>query len=644
MSHNPFTRPQTVKLLACSASLVLSLNACATPSIFNDATNNNAFLESSTGFWSSADQTANSPQANGASAKYNPNEDPNYLLLLGETAAIKQDYATAIQLYNKAAKLSNDLDIAKRALDLADRHGTAEQAAQAALHLLQIESDSEDALQVGIIYYLRNKQSDQAIDLAERYLLLETDTETSTGPIGARMLQIGSWLAQEKINTAHLEFTLQLAQKYPNLAETHFVYGVELLRAGDASEAQLSSETAMRLRPGWDRARVLQAQAVEAKGDIEGAKELYAKGIERTPSATPLRLEYAALLARTDNLAAAERQYETILGYDAEQPQALAALGRIAIERGNIKKAREYFLQLTNNAQFADRSAIWLAQIAESKGDLREAVNWYARVRGPEALTALSQVGRIMYQQGAHQQANIHFDRVREAFPNDHETLYLMQATYADQYQSAESSIDLLTKALEKLPKNTELLMARGLAFEKAGNNKRAWDDWETITEIEPNNAQAWNAWGYSLTVSDGDLDDAESYIDKALSIEPTSSAILDSKGWVLFKQDKYQEALGYLEKSWADFKHSEVAAHLGETLWQLNRKNEALTVWRAGAELSDDKKVLTETLQRLQQMDILAPSNRSITQPLPPTVPANPNNSPSENIAPEQTLPENVI
>jgi tetratricopeptide (TPR) repeat protein len=39
--------------------------------------------------------------------------------------------------------------------------------------------------------------------------------------------------------------------------------------------------------------------------------------------------------------------------------------------------------------------------------------------------------------------------------------------------------------------------------------------------------------------------------IDKALELSPYNYLYLDTKGWGLYKQGKYQEALAFLQKSW---------------------------------------------------------------------------------------------
>ena len=58
---------------------------------------------------------------------------------------------------------------------------------------------------------------------------------------------------------------------------------------------------------------------------------------------------------------------------------------------------------------------------------------------------------------------------------------------------------------------------------------------------MELNNAQTMNALGYTWANNNINLSKAHEYIDKALAILPNDAAILDSKGWVLYKLGKYK-------------------------------------------------------------------------------------------------------
>jgi tetratricopeptide (TPR) repeat protein len=49
----------------------------------------------------------------------------------------------------------------------------------------------------------------------------------------------------------------------------------------------------------------------------------------------------------------------------------------------------------------------------------------------------------------------------------------------------------------------------------------------------------------------DRNINEGMELIDKALDLSPDTWYMLDTKGWGLYKQKKYKDALELLEKSW---------------------------------------------------------------------------------------------
>ena len=95
-------------------------------------------------------------------------------------------------------------------------------------------------------------------------------------------------------------------------------------------------------------------------------------------------------------------------------------------------------------------------------------------------------------------------------------------------------------------------------------------------------------------------VDEARRLIEKALAMAPDDAAILDSMGWVLFRQGDPAGALTYLERSYERQKDPEIAAHMGEVLWALGRKDDARRVLREAQEKFPANQVLSDTARRL--------------------------------------------
>ena len=132
------------------------------------------------------------------------------------------------------------------------------------------------------------------------------------------------------------------------------------------------------------------------------------------------------------------------------------------------------------------------------------------------------------------------------------------------------------------------------------------------ILNLNPGDANALNALGYTLANRTQRYAEAEQLIARALELDPEEPAILDSMGWVLYRLGDIEGALAYLTRAYALFPDPEVAAHLGEVLWVSGDTEEAKKIWQ-GALLKDPQhSVLHSTLERLGVEDLNS-------APLPP-------------------------
>ena len=132
----------------------------------------------------------------------------------------------------------------------------------------------------------------------------------------------------------------------------------------------------------------------------------------------------------------------------------------------------------------------------------------------------------------------------------------------------------------------------------------RQFDEMEGVLRqlmrLRPQDPHAFNALGYSLADRGTRLDEARQLILRAIELAPQDPFIQDSLGWLEFRAGRTEEALRILQAAYKARPDAEIAAHLGEVLWMLGRKNEAATVWREGLLLKADNETLRETMARL--------------------------------------------
>ena len=74
-----------------------------------------------------------------------------------------------------------------------------------------------------------------------------------------------------------------------------------------------------------------------------------------------------------------------------------------------------------------------------------------------------------------------------------------------------------------------------------------------------------------------------------AVGESPRNSAYLDSLGWVLYKKGQFADAKHWLVWGRRGMNGDDpvICDHLGDTLWRLGEKEEAVQSWKDGLELA---------------------------------------------------------
>ena len=85
-----------------------------------------------------------------------------------------------------------------------------------------------------------------------------------------------------------------------------------------------------------------------------------------------------------------------------------------------------------------------------------------------------------------------------------------------------------------------DLLYARGLVTAQLKRLAEHERDMRRLIELQPDNAHAYNALGYTLADQSIRLDEALALINKAIELQPGDPFILDSLGWVQYRLRNY--------------------------------------------------------------------------------------------------------
>ena len=134
-----------------------------------------------------------------------------------------------------------------------------------------------------------------------------------------------------------------------------------------------------------------------------------------------------------------------------------------------------------------------------------------------------------------------------------------------------------------------------GCTAQAAGHYVKAAELFKKSIELDPKNAETYNALGYMWVERRENLAEAEQLIRKALSLDPGSGAFLDSLGWLHYQRGDYSAALDELLQAAKAMPQpdSVVFEHVGDAYRALNRTAEALLYWQKSSQLDPSNKPL---------------------------------------------------
>jgi tetratricopeptide (TPR) repeat protein/uncharacterized protein (AIM24 family) len=149
--------------------------------------------------------------------------------------------------------------------------------------------------------------------------------------------------------------------------------GTELLSQGNPTDARIALEKALRYKPRNQRARNLLGLSLFKMGELPRAEEIYRSLIEDHPADPTLRVNLGLVFLKQNASADAVRCFETALDLAPDHQKAQNYLGLALSQKGELARAREWFLKAGNDAM-ADRMAQALQQspirgVADSAAD-----------------------------------------------------------------------------------------------------------------------------------------------------------------------------------------------------------------------------------------------------------------------------------
>ena len=513
--------------------------------------------------------------------------------LMAEIAQQRGEYLVAAQEYLSLAQQSADPAYAQRATEVAYDYGYDAYALASAQRWAELAPDDRTAQNyLGLLYASRNDLDNawEALNVALGPPEERGNTDYTT---------LSAELAEKASAGAGLRLFQRFNAEYPEVPGiTGSLMGLAA-DAGDLETAIAAARETMALAPGWPGTRVWLARFLLADGDKSSAFEQMAFALEMNPG-LEMELDFVHLLSLAGEYEDALARLERLESRYPGSPDLVRAHALISLQNGDMVSAQADFMRLLTDAYFVNECFWYMGQIALRQGDYLQAIRYFGRVNsGPWVVAARLSTSQAYLGLGDADSALQTLRDFAAAYPKRAFATLQPRAEILAGVGRREEALETINAALEYKPWNAELWMFRGGLYEQSGQFEQAIQDFRKAVELAPDSATALNALGYTLTIATRKYNDAYALISSAMELEPENPAIMDSMGWVLFKQGKRDESRVWLERAYDLYPDAELAAHLGELAWSDGDQDAAKTIWMYAMEENPDNRVLKETINR---------------------------------------------
>ncbi|GHD62023.1 tetratricopeptide repeat protein [Jeongeupia chitinilytica] len=520
--------------------------------------------------------------------------------LVGDIALQRDRPQLAAQTWHDLAQRTNDPRVARRATEVAIGSGQLSIARDDAQRWIDAVPDSAAARQVMLSLLIRANRLDEAKPHIQALLAAQPQE------IAPFFLQMHMLWDKNTDREAALRLTEELTTPYPQLAEAHFARAVALANVGRIDEALKELDEANRLKANWEPAILYRAQLM-GKSSSPEARIDYLQSAERSlPKSMALRSALAREYVEANRLDAALKVYNEMLALQPNNLEALTGSGLVALQLHDLDTAEQRLTRATELApQQTGNLRYYLGQIAEERYRFVEARDWYEGVDGEFKLSADKRLVRVLARLGDLDGAQATVKAIPA--PNDEAKIEKIQleASIWREVKQYRKGYDVLSEGLKRYPASADLMYDRSLFADLMGRQDEAEAELRRYLALEPDSAIGMNALGYTLAnrskpTDTARLAESQKLLDAALAKEPDNPTVLDSMGWLRYRQGRLADAKTLLEKAYARMPDPEIGAHLAEVLWQLGDKGGARKLFDAAIKLDPGNEIVQETVQRL--------------------------------------------
>jgi len=527
------------------------------------------------------------------------NQGAMFQIVMAEIALQRGQLGAAWSTYMEVARSQRDPRLAQRAVEIAYASRALDQAIESAKLWNELQSDDREIENTLVSLYVEGGRFADAEPLIAKRLAQSSEA-------GALFQDVQRLYARANDKSSAFAALDHLAQPYLRHAGVHLALARGAVAAGLDDRALAEGRAAMKIEPGSEIAVLTTARILADKAPGDAAR-LLQDFIDRNPKTIEVRVALGRTFAAHGEYGAAHEALSEALSVDPANLDVLLLRGLVSVQSHDYANAAHElkdYLDVAGKADVhgdgVDTALFGLATVAEDQHQYDDANAYLDRVSaGDRYLDAQTRIARNLARSNRLDDARTLLHALQPRDEDDEQQLVMAEAQALREARQYRDAFDVLAAGLKTWPDAASLLYDYALAAEKVNRTDVMEATLRRVIALKPGEAQAYNALGYWLADTTSRYDEAETLIEKALSLAPDDAYIIDSMGWLQYRRGRNERAIALLERAYRIKADPEIGAHLGEVYWVSGQRDKAELVWRAAHERDPENETLAQTLAR---------------------------------------------
>lgn len=434
--------------------------------------------------------------------------------------------------YFKINKLSAAIDNAKKGIELDPKDIDA--------HLL-----------LGGLY-AADRKDDLAIAQYNKVLELQPDNAEAAISLGSLYTELKDYKKATPLFSALLK---NPEYRTPHLAHYHLGL-MHASQGGEPHQTRAVAEftKALSLKPGHNDSLIALAHIYSTQGHKEKALQQYELMSENSGMSVDAQMKMVLILIEEKRFHVAAAKLKDLVTQNPSADGARYYLAAVQEQIGEIDEAIQNFMKVSAKSEHFSQAVVHAAYLLKGLGKINQAL--------------------VLTENGLKSHA-------------DKPQVYTMHASLLGAKADYLGAARVLKEGLAKHSQNIEIMFQYALAMDRLGKKNEMMAQMKRVLELEPDHVQSMSYLAYSLAELNIDLSEAEKLARRAVELQPQDAYVLDTLGWVLFKQNKFSHSIQVLEKAYqSQSKDSIIAEHLAQAYAKLQMTEKSKEMYKIASEL----------------------------------------------------------